>query len=124
MTKLRRRMEEELKLRGYTESTVKAYLGAVRGFAAFHHRSPEQMGAEEVRSYLLYLHETKKLSGSTINQAVCGIRFFYIHVLQRPCDVGPIGYSKRRRKLPVVLTEAEVVQLLDAARTVKERAPG
>jgi site-specific recombinase XerD len=122
MTKLRRRMEEELKLRGYAESTVKAYLGAVRGFAAFHHRSPEQMGAEEVRSYLLDLHEAKKLSGSTINQTVCGIRFFYIHVLQRPCDVGPIGYSKRRRKLPVVLTEAEVLQLLDAARTVKERA--
>jgi site-specific recombinase XerD len=122
MTKLRRRMEEELKLRGYTQSTMKAYIGAVRSYAAFHHRPPEQMGAEEVRSYLLYLGETKKLSGSTINQTVCGIRFFYLHVLHRPCEIAPIGYSKRRRKLPVVLTEFEVTQLLAAAHPGRDRA--
>ena len=121
MTKLRRRMEEELKLRGYTESTIRAYVGAVRTYAAFHHRSPEQMGAEEVRSYLVHMAETKKLSGSTINQAVCGIRFFYRHVLNRPCEVEPIGYSKRRRKLPIVLTELEVTQLLAAAQTDRDR---
>jgi integrase/recombinase XerD len=122
MTVMRRRMEEELKLRGYTENTIKAYIAAVRSYAAFHHRPPEQMGAEEARSYLLYMAETKKLSGSTINQTSCGIRFFYLHVLHRPCEIESIGYSKRRRKLPVVLTESEVGQLLAATRTIRDRA--
>ena len=122
MTKMRRRMEEELRLGGYSEKTIQAYVGAVRSFAAFHHRPPEQMGAEEVRTYLLYLLETKKLAGASINQASCGIRFFYIHVLHRPCEVESIGYSKRRRKLPVVLTETEVAKLLAAAPTLKDRA--
>lgn len=122
MSGMRRRMEEELKLGGYSERTIKAYIGAVCNFAKFYNRPPEQMGAEEVRSYLVYLAETKKLAGSSINQAVCAIRFFYLRVLHRPCEVEPIRYSKRRRKLPVVLTEAEVVKLLAAAPTARDRA--
>jgi integrase/recombinase XerD len=121
MTKMRRRMEEELSLRGYSENTIRAYLAAVRQYAAFHHRPPEEMGAEEVRTFLLHLLETKKVAGSTINQVSCAIRFFYIHVLNRPCEVGSIGYSKRRRKLPVTLTELEVTQLLAAVSTDRER---
>jgi len=121
MTKMRRRMEEELSLRGYSENTIKSYLAAVRQYAAFHHRPPEEMGAEEVRNFLLHLLETKKVAGATINQASCAIRFFYVHVLNRPCEVGPIGYSKRRRKLPVTLTELEVTQLLAAVSTDRER---
>ena len=122
MTEMRRRMEQELNLRGLSENTKRVYLAAVRSYAAFHHQPPDQMGAEEVRSYLVYLAETKKLSGSAINQALCGIRFFYIYVLRRPCDVEPVRFSKRRRKLPVVLTESEVVQLLAAAPTDRDRA--
>lgn len=121
MTKMRRRMEEELSLRGYSENTIRSYIAAMRQYAAFHRRPPEEMGAEEVRNFLLHLLETKKLAGATINQASCAIRFFYIHVLNRPCEVGPIGYSKRRRKLPVTLTELEVTQLLAAAGTDRDR---
>jgi integrase/recombinase XerD len=122
MTKLRRRMEEELRLRGYSPVTLKAYVGAVKNFALFHGRSPDQMGAEEVRAYLLHLTDEKKLAPASINQALAGIRFFYINVLDRPCEVGHVVYQKRKRKLPVVLSEQEVIQLLDAAANLKDRA--
>lgn len=122
MTKLRRRMEEELKIRRYSPATIKAYIAAVKGFAVFHGRSPEEMGAEEVRSYLLHLTEKKKLSWSTINQTICSIRFFYIDVLNRPIEVDRVFYQKRERKLPVVLSEHEVLRLLEAAANLKERA--
>jgi site-specific recombinase XerD len=122
MTKLRRRMEEELKIRRYSPATIRAYIAAVKGFAAFHGRSPEEMGAEEVRAYLLHLTEEKKLSWSTINQAICSIRFLYIDVLNRPVEVGRVFYQKRQRKLPAVLSEGEVLRLLEAATDLKERA--
>jgi site-specific recombinase XerD len=121
MTKLRRRMEEELRLRRYSPATIKAYIGAVKGFAAFHSRTPEEMGAEEVRAYLLHLTE-RKLSWSSINQTICGIRFLYRDVLNRPIEVSRVFYQKRTRKLPVVLTQREVTQLLDAAANLKEQA--
>jgi len=121
MTKLRRRMEEELKVRNYRPPTIEAYIAAVRNFARFHGRSPDQMGAEEVRAYLLHLTEERKLSWSTINQTICGIRFFYTKVLGRPIEVGKVAYQKRQRKLPSVLSEQEIIRLLDASADLKER---
>jgi len=122
MTPLRRRMEEELKLRNYSPATIRAYVHAVKGFAEFHHQSPEKLGAEQVRAYLLYLTEEKKLAWPSINQAICAIRFLYIDVLDRPFEVGKVFYQKRKRKLPNVLSEEEIVRLLDAAANLKERA--
>ena len=122
MTKLRRRMEEELRLRRYSQATIKAYIGAVSAFARFHGRPPEQLGAEEVRSYLLHLTDEKKLSWSTINQAICGIRFLYIKVLDRPLEVGKVAHQKRQRRLPSVLSAQEIIQLIEAAANLRERA--
>lgn len=124
MTKLRCRMEEELKLKGYSSATIKAYIGVVRNFALFHGRSPERLGAEEVRSYLLHMINGKKLSRSTVVQAMCAIQFLYIRVLHSRCDVSDVVFPKRGRKktLPVVLTENEVEQLLLTAANLKEQA--
>ena len=122
MSQLRRRMEEELKLRGYSPATIKAYVLSVRKFAEFHGRSPEQMGAEQARAYVLDLLEVQKLSRSTVIQAICGLRFFYRQVLRRPCEVGRLVYPKRKRKLPVVLTEAEVNHLVEASSDLREQA--
>jgi site-specific recombinase XerD len=80
------------------------------------------MGAEEVRTYLLHLTEEKKLSPTTINQIVCAIRFFYINVLDRPCEIGKVVYQKRKRKLPEALSEQDVVRLVEAAANLWERA--
>lgn len=121
MTEMRRRMEEELRLRGHSPRTNKAYLFWVRRFAEHYHRPPEQMGAEEVRSYLVDLLEVQKVSRSTLNQALCALKFFYVQVLHRPCEVAGLRSSKREKKLPTVLTESEVRRLLEAAGDLKEQ---
>jgi len=117
-------MEEELRLKGYSQETIRAYVGAVRNFALFHGRSPERLGAEEVRSYLLHMIDVKKLSRSTVVQAMCAIQFLYNRVLHQPCDISDVVFPKggRRKKLPVVLAENEVEQLLLAAANLKEQA--
>lgn len=121
MGKMRQKLEEELKLRHYSERTVQAYVQAVRKFVAFHHRPAEEMGATEIRSYLLNLVE-RKLSRSSIIQAVCALRFFYGKVLARPCTIEDVHFPRRARQLPVVLSEGEVAQLLMAAGNLKDEA--
>lgn len=120
MTEMRRRMEEELKLRGHSPRTRAAYVQWVRRFAEHYHRGPEQLGTPEVRAFLVHLLE-QKLSRSSLVQAFCALKFFYVHVLHRPYEVEELSFPKRKRKLPVVLSEPEVKRLLDAAEDLQER---
>jgi integrase/recombinase XerD len=122
MTEMRRRMEEELKLRGHSPHTRKAYLAWVRRFAAHYRRPPEQMGSEEARAYLIHLLEAEKLSRSSLVQALCALKFFYGAVLHRLCEVEDLRFPKQPRKLPIVLSEAEVEQLLEATEDLQEQA--
>ncbi len=122
MTEMRRRMEEELKLRGYSPRTHEAYIHWVRQFAAHYRRPPEQMGAEEVRAYLVDLLENRKLARSSLVQALCALKFFYSQVLHRPCEVENLRFPRQKRKLPTVLSEPEVRRLLEAAEDLREQA--
>lgn len=122
MGALRRRMQEELRLRGMSERTIESYVGAVRRFALHHERSPERLGREEVRTYLLYLAEERKLAPASVNQALSALRFFYVDVLGRELAVARLPRQKRRDSLPVVLTEAEVARLLGAPMSLKLRS--
>lgn len=52
MTPLRQRMLEELQRRNYCSGTVRLYLRHVADFAQHFHRSPDQLGAEQIRQYV------------------------------------------------------------------------
>jgi site-specific recombinase XerD len=122
MTEMRRRMEEELKLRGCSPRTQKAYVDWVARFAQHYRRPPEQMGEEQVRAYLIYLLEDQKLSRSTLVQAFCALKFFYVHVLHRSCEVEDLRFPRhQKRKLPRVLSDSEVRRLLESAENLKEQ---
>jgi len=57
MGELRDRMEADLRLRRRSERTCVAYLRCVRAFAAYHRRSPAELGEPEVRAFLTHLVE-------------------------------------------------------------------
>ena len=122
MGEMRDRMAQELKLRGYSPRTQKAYLNAVQNYVKFHKRPAEQMGITEARAYVLYLIGDKQASRSTTIQAVCALRFFYAKVLKRDFDLEDLPFPKRRRSLPVTLSEKEISALLEAEVNVKHRA--
>jgi integrase/recombinase XerD len=70
MTQLRQRMLEELQLRNYCAGTIRLYLHHVAAFAEHFHRSSDQLGAEEIRRYQLFLiHDTQWLYCSTRSRA-------------------------------------------------------
>jgi len=122
MSKLRERFEEELRLRGYSEVTNRIYVRAVRKFVEFHDRSPRRLGSEEIRAYLVHITTEKQWSCSGIHQAICALKFFYTQVLDRPWEISKVHYPKRKKKLPVFLSEQEVVRLLSATVNLKHKA--
>ena len=95
MTQLRDRMLEELERRNYSPGTARCYLHAVQQFAEHFHRSPDQLGAEQIREYQLYLLRERKLSPNTVAQRMAALRFFYVKTLKRQQSVAETPYPKQ-----------------------------
>src|SRR5258705_7688634 len=77
MTPLRRRMLEDMQLRGFSARTQEAYARAVRQLAEHYHRSPDQLTEEDLRQYFLYLANDQQVARATATIALGGIRFFF-----------------------------------------------
>lgn len=112
MTALRRRMLEDLQLRGLAPRTQQCYLEAVKHLAHHYRRAPDQLSEEELRQYFLYLLTDKKVAESTFRIHLYGIRFFYERTLKRPWPVFDLVRPRKSQKLPVVLSPQEVRSLL------------
>jgi integrase/recombinase XerD len=122
MTQLRQRMLEELQRRNYSAGTIRLYLQHVAAFAQHFHRSPDQLGAEEIRQYQLFLIQKKKLAWSSYNQIVCALRFFYAKTLKRPLLLSDIPLPRKVQQLPLILSPEEVARILTAPEHLKSRA--
>lgn len=122
MSPLRQRMIEEMRLRNFSPHTRKAYIAAVASFAQFHDRSPDALGREDVRRYLVHLVEERKVSWSAYNIHLCALRFFYQETLGREMFLAGIRCPKEQKRLPAVLSFAEVQRVFNAAANLQQRA--
>ena len=122
MTHLRQRMLEELERRNYSQGTARAYVCAVRQFAEYFHRSPDQLGPEHIRKFQLHLIRERKLAPNTVKQRMAALSFLFVNTLRRPYPVSDIPYPKIPRKLPLVLSPEEVARMIGAAGNLMYRA--
>lgn len=120
MTPLRQRFIDDMRLRHYSPRTIEIYVHCIACFAKHFGRSPEVLGAEEIRSYQLHL-VNHKASWTRFNQTVCALRFLYAMTLQRSEHMPRIPYGKKAKSLPCVLSPEEVASLFTSARPGRDR---
>lgn len=79
MTQLRQRMQEALRLRNFSERTVRHDTQTVAEFAAYFHKSPDQLVPEHIRTFLLHLLNERKLAWERfkgfarhLSSSICG----------------------------------------------------
>lgn len=82
MNILRQQMESQLAGANYSECTIKSYVYAVQSLALHYGECPSQLSDEQVGAFLISLRE-RKLSWSTVNAYLSGIKWFYTQVLDR-----------------------------------------
>jgi integrase/recombinase XerD len=121
VTRLRKMMLEELQLRNYAENTIRHYLREVEDFARHFNCSPDRLGPRHIREYQAELFQKRKLSANSVGQHLAALRFFYIKTLRRAWSLAETPYPKKTHRLPTILSQEEVAQLLHAARTPGER---
>jgi integron integrase len=105
----------ELRVRHYSPRTEEAYVAWVRRFVRFHGlQHPATLGPEAVSAFLTHLASDEGVASSTQNQALAALIFLYTHVLGRPGKTfEAFVRAKRPQRVPVVLSVAEVVRVLD-----------
>jgi integrase/recombinase XerD len=122
VTQLRKMMLEELQRRNYSKTTVNAYLKMVASFANHFHRSPDQLGPEEIRAYQVHLFTERKLGARTVGHHTAALRFFFCKTLKRNYPIEEVPYPRASRRLPIILTQEEAVRLIDSASNLFHRA--
>lgn len=113
--KLMDQVREVLRYYNYAYRTEQAYCQWIRRFIHFYggNTHPAKMHAAEVERYLSHLVSQGNVSAETQKQALNALVFLYHKVLDIRIDdrLAPLP-SKKLRKLPTVLTQSEVQQLL------------
>ena len=120
MSPLRRRMIEDMTIRNLSPATQQSYLYAVSKFSRYFGHSPDRLGVEDVRAYLVHL-ASKGFAWTSLNQTVCALRFFYGVTLGQATIPERIPFAREPRKLPTVLSADEVVRFLEAVASLKAR---
>ena len=108
------RVRETIRRKHYSIRTEQAYVDWIKRFIFFHHkRHPDEMSEPEIVRFLNYLAVQQKVAASTQNQALSALIFLYREVLNKEIGLlDGLERAKRPARLPVVLTETEVREVL------------
>jgi site-specific recombinase XerD len=111
---LRQKFIQHLTLHRKAERTIHAYVSFIYALAKFHHRSPDQLGAEDLQRWLYHLIAERKHAPSTVNIAINALRAFYGGLLQRQIEsiLSQVQRPKRPTRVPRPYSMAEMERLL------------
>jgi site-specific recombinase XerD len=113
-------VRREMRIRNYSHKTIKSYISALHKFVLYiKPRHPREISDEDIRSYMLYLLEERKLAAGTVNQTLNALRFLYTDLYDKPFVVGSLPRPKKEQRLPDVMNESEVARLFSVVRNLK-----
>ena len=114
-----KKLEIELKLRGFSGQTSKMYLFYNRKFLDFVKKSPDQVGEDDIKEFLAYKMSDHSLSNASIALIKASLKFYYSDMLGK--NLSLIKTPRASKKLPVVLSRKEIKDLLDNTVNIKHR---
>jgi integron integrase len=103
-----------IRLRHYSLSTEKTYLGWITRFKTFvQERDPHLLETNDMKKYLTHLALHSRVSAPTQNQAFNALLFLYRYILHKEVDdLTSVARAKRKMNLPTVLSRDEIKKLL------------
>lgn len=114
------KFEEQITIKSYSESTVFSYSRSIAQISLYFKKSPLDLEADEINTYLYTLKQDKGLSDTYFKHAVYGLRFFY-RVYDLEDRAIRLPNLKNNRKLPVVFSQEELRRLFKSPQRLKQR---
>ncbi len=111
MSELRKKLIKAMELKNLAPNTKRGYLSSITTLAKHYQTPPDKITHEMIEDFIIYLKNDRALSSSSLSTYVGRFKFFYNTVLgnEPPLD---LSLKKRRRKLPVILSQEEIWRLM------------
>lgn len=113
------KLKQEMKLRGFSAKTVKAYLYYITDVLELANKNPKEICTDDIRNYLEKLADNGR-SAATLNSAYSALKFYFEKILRRKFFVN-IPRAKISKKLPEVFTKDEIKMIFAAIQNVKHK---
>jgi site-specific recombinase XerD len=121
MTELRKQYLNYLRYRNYSANTIKHYCSCLIQLSKYYNLSPDKLTRDQFIDYLYYLVEVKQVSSVYLNQLLSAYKILTVEVLRRPWEDFAIRRPKLEKKLPDILSQQEVKQIIDSSSNLKHR---
>ena len=115
-------LKKELRLRGYSTKTIKAYNGHIERLTEHYNKGLRDLSKNDIKDYLIFLVEKMGCKYSYMQQALCAVKFFYTNVARMDGNISDIRFPKKERKLPDILSMDEITCILKHTRNLKHKA--
>ncbi|MAE42441.1 integrase [Candidatus Woesearchaeota archaeon] len=114
------KLETELKIRGFSEQTIKSYTFHNTKFLEFIKKEPENVQAEDIKQFMAHLISDKGYKPSSVSLAMSSLRFLYDEMMEKGL-FSKIKMPKMEKKLPVVLTKDEMKRMIESITNPKHK---
>ncbi|MEO7983174.1 MAG: tyrosine-type recombinase/integrase [Bacteroidota bacterium] len=115
-------MEQQLKLKAYSPSTIKTYLNEMAGLLQLINNIPaDDLTPEHLRRYLVYCYEKLKLTENTLHSRINAMKFYFEQVLGREKFFWDIPRPKKRDLLPKIFNQDEIASIINSVTNKKHK---
>lgn len=115
-----KKLETELKIRGFSSNTVKSYVYHNKRFLEFADKPYNEINEDDIKAYMAFLISDKSLKPSTVSLVLSALRFFYEEVEKMPL-FGDIKTPKQEKKIPTVLSKDEIKKMIEVTSNLKHK---
>ena len=116
-------MEQVLKLKAYSSSTIRTYLNEMTQLLTIIKGKPaDELTPDMLKRYLVYCYEKLGLKENTLHSRINAMKFYYEKVLRREKFFWEIPRPKKQLILPKILSEDELARLFNALNNLKHKA--
>lgn len=116
------KMQLDMALRNMSRTTIDSYVKRVEVFLRDTKKEVDKITPDDIRNYVIYLLESKKLSVGTINGYISAFKFFYDITLEKDWDRRKVPHMRGYKSIPVVLSKEEVFEIIDSIKNLKHKA--
>jgi integrase/recombinase XerD len=114
---------EHLNLKDVRLRTLQSYYRQMDLVCRYFGRNPKYLSQRRIRSYIIYLKEAKRLSPSSLRQAIASCRMYYCDMLGKSWKLWDVVKARDKKRLPVVMTIEEVAVVLRGVALLRHRTP-